>query len=204
MLKQLFIDLAQRYSSDDVLVETLWKEIEKRYSEKGRHYHTLTHLENLFHEVSNVKSAISDWDSVLFSLFYHDIVYNTLKQDNESKSAELARERLVSLDVSLEKIKTCCDQILATKGHAVSSENDTNLFTDADLSILGKDWSSYSVYANQIRKEYSLYPSLVYNPGRKNVLQHFLNMDRIFKTDFFYGKYERQARENLIQELNSL
>jgi len=42
-----------------------------------------------------------------------------------------------------------------------------------------------------------VYPDLVYNPGRKKVLNHFLAMDSIFKTDYFYNKFDRQAKENL-------
>jgi predicted metal-dependent HD superfamily phosphohydrolase len=52
-----------------------------------------------------------------------------------------------------------------------------------------------------VRKEYLIYPDLIYNPGRKKVLHHFLAMDRIFKTDFFYNKFEQQARQNLRKEI---
>lgn len=34
-------------------------------------------------------------------------------------------------------------------------------------------------------REYSIYSNVVYNSGRKKVLNHFLTMNRIFKTDFF-------------------
>lgn len=56
----------------------------------------------------------------------------------------------------------------------------------------------------QVRKEYSIYPDLLYKPGRKKVLQHFLQMERIFKTQVFYDKYETQSRRNLEKELNQL
>ncbi|MNJ03033.1 hypothetical protein D3C73_1632060 [compost metagenome] len=55
-----------------------------------------------------------------------------------------------------------------------------------------------------MRQEYAIYPDLVYNPGRKNVLLHFLAMDRIFKTDYFFEKYEKPARENLRKEAELL
>ena len=90
---------------------------------------------------------------------------------------------------------------MATKKHAVSDNSDTNYFTDADLSVLGQPWEIYSTYYKQVRKEYSLFPELIYVPGRKKVLQQFLQMERIFKTDFFYTKFELQAKENLKKEL---
>ena len=60
------------------------------------------------------------------------------------------------------------------------------------------------MYLKNVRKEYSLYPNLVYNPGRKKVLQHFVEMEKIFKTEYFFEKFEAQAKENLKQELEQL
>jgi predicted metal-dependent HD superfamily phosphohydrolase len=101
-------------------------------------------------------------------------------------------------------IELCKTHILATKSHHQSSDTDTNFFTDADLSVLGQSWEIYSTYFKNVRKEYSIYPDLLYNPGRKKVLNHFLAMDRIFKTEFFYDKFEIQAKKNLRKELEIL
>jgi len=62
----------------------------------------------------------------------------------------------------------------------------------------------YENYTHQLRKEYAVYPDLLYNEGRKKVLMHFLEMNRIFKTDEFYNQFEKQARENLKRELKEL
>jgi predicted metal-dependent HD superfamily phosphohydrolase len=94
--------------------------------------------------------------------------------------------------------------ILATKAHVMSANHDSNLFTDADLSILGAPADEYMQYTGQIRKEYRYYPDLVYKPGRKKVLRHFLEMERIFKTDYFFAQYEKQARANIETELQRL
>ncbi|MCW3083545.1 MAG: hypothetical protein JWP12_911 [Bacteroidetes bacterium] len=204
MLQQTFITLAQRYSSDDHLINALWEEIEKNYSGKKRHYHTLAHLDNLISQLNEVKAQIRDWDTVLFSVFYHDVIYSASAKDNEEKSAALAEKRLTSLSFPADKIKNCTAQILATKAHTQSNDNDINLFTDADLSVLGQSREVYTDYFKNVRKEYSIYPDFLYNPGRKKVVQHFLNMERIFKTDFFFYKMETQARENLAYELKVL
>jgi predicted metal-dependent HD superfamily phosphohydrolase len=204
MLNQTFLTLTQNYTPDNRLANDLWAEIETNYSNKKRHYHTLAHLENLLAQLTAIKGQIKNWDTVLFTLFYHDIVYNSLKKDNEEKSAELADSRLKSIAVPQSIIDNCKAQILATKQHLPSHDADTNYFTDADLSILGADWETYSVYSKQVRKEYSIYPALIYNPGRKKVLEHFLKMGRIFKTDYFFAKFEAHAKENLQRELNLL
>jgi len=204
MLKESFITLLKNYTSDINLVHKYWHELEGAYSQKGRHYHTLAHLEKMLVELNNIKAKIQDWDTVLFSLYYHDAVYNVLKSDNEEQSAEFAQTRLKAIDVPLPIIDTCYKQIIATKKHAFSDNTDTNYFTDADLSILGKDSETYTTYTQQVRKEYSIYPDLFYKPGRKKVLQHFLEMDSIFKTDYFFTKYETAAKQNLSKELETL
>jgi predicted metal-dependent HD superfamily phosphohydrolase len=204
VLKETFIELLTNYTDNESLKNELWTEIDKNYSSKKRHYHTLEHLNNLLYQLTAVKSEIKNWETILFTLFYHDIIYNSLKSDNEEKSAELAEKRMKQIPVSKDKIELCKKQILATKSHIKSTDSDTNYFTDADLSVLGQNWETYLLYCKNVRKEYSIYPTLVYNPGRKKVLNHFLSMDRIFKTDFFYNKFELQAKQNLQQEIESL
>jgi predicted metal-dependent HD superfamily phosphohydrolase len=204
MLKDYFLQLLQGYTTDTQHANQLWAEIEEHYSEKKRSYHTLTHIEQLLQQLLNCKEQIADWDTVLFSLFYHDIIYNPLRQDNEEQSAELAVKRLNQLSYPLHKSAICYAQILATKGHQLNKDSDTNLFTDADLSILGSNETTYSQYATDIRKEYAAYPDIIYKKGRAKVLQHFLQMQRIYKTAYFYERFEKQARLNVTAELKQL
>lgn len=204
MLKETFIGLLKNYTDNDRLKSELWTEIEENYSSKKRHYHTLQHLDNLLDQLTDVKEEIQNWNAILFTLYYHDIVYNPIKSDNEEKSAELAEKRMKQISVSIDTIELCKNQILATKSHIKSTDSDTNYFTDADLSVLGQNWDTYSLYYKNVRKEYYIYPDFVYNPGRKKVLNHFLSMDRIFKTNFFQNKFEIQAKQNLQKEIELL
>lgn len=204
MLKDTYYQLARQYTKDEKKISGYWSEIETKHSTNVRYYHNLTHLENLVTQLSLVKQDIADWNTILFSVFYHDIVYAATQKDNEEKSAQLAAARLKALSVPPLQIQKCVAQILATQSHQISDDPDTNLFTDADLSILGMEWALYEAYYKQVRREYSIYPTLIYKPGRKKVLQHFLQMDRIFKTAQFFNKYEQSARENLARESATL
>ncbi len=85
MPKQIFVELLSKYTSDQSLTEKLWSEIEGNYTNKKRHYHTLSHLDNLFFQLNEARGAIGNWDAILFTLFYHDVIYNSLKSDNEEK-----------------------------------------------------------------------------------------------------------------------
>ena len=173
------------------------------YTHKSRHYHNLSHLEQMLGLLNNCKEFIVDWDSVLCALYYHDIIYKVPGSDNEEKSAQLAVERLKSIGVSEKIISKCYDWILATKNHLPSTDNDCNLLLDADMAILGQSPDLYNTYRQNVRKEFSIYPDLLYNPGRKKVLQSFLKMERIYHTPQF-ALFEKQARENIASELSGL
>jgi len=137
-LKSIFSNLISKYSNNEILKTNYWKEIEKSYSQKSRKYHNLVHLENMILELEEVKDKISDYDVLLFSIFYHDIIYKATSKDNEEKSAELAKTRSEKLDISTDRISKIYYQILATKSHSKSEDSDTNFLLDSDLAILGK------------------------------------------------------------------
>lgn len=203
-LSELFIKLCSKYSDNQKLIIEYWKEIEQLYTQKNRYYHNLSHLENMINELKKINKEIKDFDSILFSVFYHDIIYKSSSKENEEKSAEIAKIRLQKINLSKEQIEKISHQILATKSHKASDTIDTNYLLDSDLSILGKDWIEYELYIKQIRKEYSIYPDFLYNPGRKKILEHFLTFDTIYQTVYFKDLYEKQARENILKEIQIL
>jgi len=204
VLEPLFTLMIAELTGDALIAASYWSEVEMNYGRSKRHYHNLQHLDALTRELVEIKHAINEWEILLFSIAYHDIIYNPLRHDNEEKSAEFALKRMTTLHCSAGQVNNCTAQILATKKHTWSNDSDTNYFTDADLSILGSPPAVYKAYVQSIRKEYKLYPDFVYNPGRQKVLKHFLDMPAIFKTAHFTNKYESQARMNLQEELRSL
>jgi predicted metal-dependent HD superfamily phosphohydrolase len=203
-LQNQFEALCSPFTENKPLIYSLWNEIETRYSEKGRHYHDLLHLENMFKELEDVKGNISDYTAISFSVFYHDVIYDASSKSNEEKSAAKAEKRLSELQFNKDRISIILKQILATKAHQRSDDGDTNYLLDADLSVLGKDFKTYLKYTQNIRKEYSIYPDFLYKPGRRKVLKHFLELESIFKTEYFKEKYEAQAKENIAAELQLL
>jgi predicted metal-dependent HD superfamily phosphohydrolase len=203
MLKSLFTELVSKYDGKSLAGE-YWQELEAFYSQPQRFYHNLSHLEQLYQELEAVTTSVSDWDAICFAIYYHDAVYDAASLHNEEKSAELAERRLGSMHVPEATTSKSCRIILATKRHERSDDDDVNFFTDADLSVLGREDAAYAAYYNQIRKEYAIYPDALYYPGRKKVLEHFLQMDVIFKTSHFYHRYEAQARKNLKVELEMI
>ncbi len=201
MLDKIFLALVRQYNTDIIMHRQLWSEIVKYYTHSNRYYHTLQHLENLWQQLLPIQNHIENWDAMVFSVFYHDLVYRTTQRDNEQQSSILASQRMAQLGVPHHIITKTQSQIIATQHHQRSNDTDTNYFTDADLSILGQNWNVYSEYLQNVRKEYYLYPDFVYSIGRKKVLRLFLDLPKIYKTPHFFELYETQARHNLQQEL---
>lgn len=204
-LENDFRALLERFEVAAWKVDELWQEVAAAHDQAGRHYHTLRHLEHLYAELTPLSGQLQDPDAVLLAIVYHDFVYKVSRSDNEERSAIVMRERM-SRECGLPEalVQRTEVHIHATKRHEAGKDPDTDLFTDADLGILGADTERYQRYAQEVRKEFRVYPDLLYKPGRRKVLQHFLEMERIFKTDHFRERYEEQARRNLEKELASL
>ena len=194
MLKNKFQILCQNFTSKRELISKLWSEIEKAHTTPTRHYHTFKHLEQIYRALPTLTILYE------FAIFYHDIVYDVSSKDNEEQSALLCEKRLKYLGVSSEFRNQVTQLIRETKTHVASSKTNA-LFLDADLAILGSTWKSYKKYFQNVRKEYTVYSDDIYNVGRKKVLKQFLKKKRIYINDYFYERYEEQARKNIEQEL---
>ena len=205
MLQEKFNVLVSRYTNDARLIAQLWKELQTAYSADDRFFHNLSHIEKMEEALAAVEAQIQDKDTLLFSVFYHDVVYDVVRyvttNDNEDQSAEVAGAALQSIGFPAEKIERCKQQIMATKTHKQSADNDTNFLIDTDLSILGQPWEVYKTYMNNIRLEYEVYPDNIYYAGRSAVLKNFLRSARLFKTDYFHQLLEASAKENIAREL---
>ncbi len=184
----------------------LWREIKNAYSGTNRHYHNLHHLANLLTQADRFRTEINDFDTLEMSIWYHDIIYQSLRKDNEEKSAVFAKYRMEAIQYPREKLVRCYQQINATKKHqlSINDDEDTAWLLDFDLSILGSDWATYSKYLDKIRKEYSIFPTFLYKRGRKKVLQLFLDRQQLFHTPYYFDRFEATARENIQRELEML
>jgi predicted metal-dependent HD superfamily phosphohydrolase len=170
------------------------------YSEEHRYYHTpehLYHLIGLLREVSVADPAVY-WAS-----FYHDYVYIAGRQNNEAKSADIAKEQMLELNIDLKVIDRCCDLILLTKTHQLNEcDPDAAAFLDADMAILGVEEKAYADYVERVQKEYSSIPGFLFNRGRRKFIETCLNQNRLFNTNCFFDRFETQARKNLAWELS--
>jgi len=174
------------------------------YSEPGRSYHTLAHIEHCLTEFAEVSEAAANPDAIEFALWFHDAVYDTKAYDNEERSAALARRVLRSAALSDSFGDLVAGLILATKHAAPPVALSEQIVVDIDLSILGQSRARFDEYERQIRSEYSWVPSDAFANGRSAILSSILARPRIYSTEFFYCKYEETARGNLARSITTL
>ena len=194
--------LLRKYGASSSFITKAWDDIKEQYYGDDRYYHDLWHLETMFKEYDSVKANLQNADETAFSIFYHDFIYNPIRRDNEKRSAK--RMRRILRKTNFENIDYCYQQILATKDHKPSEDRDTNYLLDMDLVILGKAPEDYLLYSQNVRKEYNVYPDVLYKSGRRKVLKDLLSRDYIYQTEQFRSNYEQQAKLNLQTELDSL
>ena len=132
-----------------------------------------------------------------WALWFHDAVYDPKASDNEEKSAALAQQCLRDQAIGGPLADEVTRLILATKHTEATTDPDAALVVDIDLSILGRDEARFCEYEEQIRREYAWVPWDVYAARRAELLQRFLERERLFRTDWFFERYEAQARRNL-------
>lgn len=205
-LKIEWTKLISQFTTDQTLITNSWQQIEQRYTEENRAYHNLTHINNMLQEAAKFEAQLGDKAVVLFAIWFHDIIYDPLSKTNEKDSAELAKKILSQTNLSPANIQKCYDLILLTIKHQTDDHAhlDSKLLVDFDLEILSRDWESYKIYSEQVRKEYWMYPTPLFKNGRKKAMGKFLERPSIYQTLFYQEDKEGQARANIKREMEEL
>jgi predicted metal-dependent HD superfamily phosphohydrolase len=174
------------------------------YGETGRAYHTMTHILDCLKKLDEAGPAATGTDAVEAALWFHDVVYDPHRTDNEERSAGWAAQTLGLAGVP----STVVDRIvrlIRTTSHAIPPrEPDAALLCDIDLSILGGGPDEFGEYERGIREEYAWVPAPLYRAGRTRVLREFLEREPLYLTPYFHDRYESAARGNLRRALEEL
>lgn len=205
ILKASWLELLQHLEVDLQLKEEIFNNLVNAYGDSARHYHNLRHINDILDSFKAIASSNHNSLVLQFAAWFHDYIYDPQAKDNEVKSAICAEEILKKLGIEGEIIQPVTQIILSTQKHQPLIDSIDNLFfLDADLAILGSSPSRYSEYARAIRKEYQHLSDRDYFSGRQLILTGFLQRNRIYYSDLFYRRLERQARINLTAEIDLL
>lgn len=175
----------------------VYQDLQHRYDEPERAYHTLDHIAHCLAELREVGEPAADLDAIEFALWFHDSIYYSRANDNEECSAELARQVIRAAGLPEPFGATVTDLILATKHTEPPATLNQQILVDIDLAILGQGRERFDAYEQEIRAEYSWAAPEAFAHGRAAVLASILARPRIYSTDQFWRKYEASARANL-------
>ncbi|MFC5461374.1 N-methyl-D-aspartate receptor NMDAR2C subunit [Massilia niabensis] len=171
------------------------------YGEPQRHYHTLQHLAECFAHLDEAQAPAGQAREVELALWFHDAVYDVHVRDNERRSADWALRDLGAAGLPPGLCERVAFLVMSTAHDAPAASPDAQLLTDIDLAILGAPRARFAEYERQIRAEYAHVLAALFAGKRREVLQGFLERDRIYQTAHFATRYEQAARANLAQAI---
>ena len=191
-------------AGDSPTSRTEWAAVVAAWSEPHRRYHDLAHLAAVLGIVGALAESAHDPDAVRLAAWYHDVVYDPQRTDNEQVSAERARAGLRGLvdDARLAETERL---VLLTAGHD-PAPGDANgaVLCDADLAVLASPPEAYAAYASAVRAEYGHLPDDVFATGRAAVLEQLLALPALYRLPAVAEQWTARARANLTAELTLL
>jgi len=179
-------------------------EFQARYTEPHRAYHTLHHIANCLAHFASAIDLAEAPTVVEAAIWFHDVIYEPKRNDNEVASAAWAATLLQDSDVVPETIATISELIKVTAHDRPPSTADEALLLDIDLAILGAATIPFDEYEQQIRAEYNWVPWPTYCQRRVVILQRFLNRPAIYQTNRFQERFESAARQNIERSIQRL
>jgi predicted metal-dependent HD superfamily phosphohydrolase len=191
-------------AGDSAISRTEWAAVIAAWSEPHRRYHGLAHLAAVLGLVGELAGAAADPDAVRLAAWYHDVVYDPRREDNEEVSAGRARAGLRGL-VPAERVAEVERLVLLTAGHdPVPGDTDGAVLCDADLAVLAGPPEAYAAYASAVRAEYGHLSDEEFTTGRVAVLEHLLSLPALYRTAEAARQWTAPARANLTAELTLL
>jgi len=131
-------------------------------------------LNDLISQINENKSKFSEkeYEKLMLSAIFHDIVYDPSNSTNEEDSANFLME--CAVDKSNKDILEVKQMILDTKTHE-STTNLSESFNNYDMNIVERDFEQLLDWEKGISEEFSVYPKEQYKEGRLKFLESILD-----------------------------
>lgn len=169
----------------------------KRYQTPTRYYHTIQHASFVAEQVR----LLGGDRGCLIAAWFHDVVYDAMREDNEERSATLL-EGWMPDDPDT---PTAARLVRLTASHAPEpGDRQGEILCDADLAVLGQAPPDYEEYRRAVRREFSHVSDPDWRTGRAKVIAEFLGRDRLYLTAVGHTQWGAGARHNLTAELTTL
>jgi predicted metal-dependent HD superfamily phosphohydrolase len=203
-LRARFVDLWRRNlleaAGDEA--ESVWRGLVAHYAEPHRHYHDSRHLAHCIRQFDRVADRLTEPDQVETALWFHDVIIEPGRSDNEQRSADYFRNAADAV-LPPDFIRPVADLILFTTHRTTPADIDHRFICDIDLSSFGSPWDLFMANSVAIEAEFPG-PRDEYVRREIRFLETLLRRPRIFLSDFFHDRCEERARDNIRRFLHLL
>jgi predicted metal-dependent HD superfamily phosphohydrolase len=188
-----------------------------RHRQSHRRYHGVRHLRWVVrHALELIEAPRSgqtgagqtgarDAGVIVAAAFFHDVVYDVTRSDNEAASARVATQSLIELGWEPDRVDRVASIILATATHTSQpGDLDTAMLLAADLAVLAAEPSAYGDYVRGVRREYTHVNDADWRAGRSGLLRGLLQREHIYDPGLGLDRWELRARANIAAELAEL
>ncbi len=190
------------------------RQVRRRMSAPGRHYHGLDHLADLWtqHRLLSRGTAfrVPRTERLIASaILFHDAIYDPDRPDNEAASARLWR-RLARLGpLPRHEIERVAAAIEATAdhaaGHLAPTRSDPMLhwMLDLDLTSIGAPWHRFRGNSSLLRAEFADRPAAGWQQRTCLFLGALASRPCIYHSRRIAVAIEATARANIARELRA-
>ena len=167
------------------------------YQEAHRYYHSLDHIEHCLGMFDQCKSLTTDTDALEIAIWFHDVILESGRRDNEARSAELYLQ--LSDGVQPEPMRQLVKRMIMATRHDGSELDDADSFymVDIDLSSFGLPWEEFLRDSLNLRLENPHVSDEDFHLNQTGFQRSLLARPRFFLSDYFHDLFEQQARANL-------
>jgi predicted metal-dependent HD superfamily phosphohydrolase len=177
--------------------QAIYQRLLAGYHEPQRHYHTLDHIKHCLGMFEDCKSLVHDPDSLEMAIWFHDVILVCGRRDNEALSAELYLE--LSAGIQLDETRQLVKHLIMATLHNGDSLDDADsiYMVDIDLSSFGLSWDGFLRDSLNLRAENPHLGDQDYQLNQTGFQRSLLARPRFFLSDYFFDRFEKQARDNL-------
>lgn len=176
-----------------------------RHRSAGRYYHDTRHITWVVRHVATMATYTDDLDAVVAAGFFHDVVYEAARSDNEAASGRLAALAVTEFGWDAARRDHVMAMIEATATHDVdAADADTQVLLAADLAVLATEPARYADYVRAVRREYAHVSDADWLVGRSAVLRGLLERPHLYAPRLERHGWEDRARANMAAEMATL
>jgi predicted metal-dependent HD superfamily phosphohydrolase len=176
---------------------TIHQQIIEAYGEPHRRYHTLAHIEHCLAMFDQCKSLALNADALELAVWFHDVILQPGRNDDESRSAELYLQ--LSDQTQTSELRELVARLIIATQHSGGSLEDADAIymIDIDLSSFGLSWDEFQRDSQNLREEYPECSDVEYHRRQEAFRSALASRESFFSSGFFSERYEQQAQENL-------